>query len=74
LTNNVTGDAVTTILAANDTVAYTLGQLSIPFAGVVLVILGVVYLLRDRRTTPPLKSQQQRYMPQQQCPPKQVWP
>jgi hypothetical protein len=74
LTNTVTGDAATTILAATDTVAYTLGRLSIPFAGVVLVILGVVYLLRDGRTTPPLNSQQQGYMPQQQYPPKQVWP
>jgi hypothetical protein len=71
LTEAVTAGAATTILAANDTAAYTVGSLSIPFAGVVLVIFGIFYLLRDGRSTLPPNSPTQGYPPQQ---PNQAWP
>lgn len=36
-------------LAATDTIGYGLGYLAIPAAGVILVVLGAIFLARDAR-------------------------
>jgi hypothetical protein len=74
VTEAVTTHSANTILAANDTVAYTVGLVSIPNAGVALVIVGIVYLLRNGRSPLPPNSPPQDYPPQHQHLPNQVWP